>query len=170
MVVAGCASRQEVAISSPDDYLAALAKLELNPDKYDREKYYQIVIDKMDSWLKPIRQPKDLKELFYQCHAQWRSQLQPPQDRLTWIDPYFETLALIMYRLSDLRTDEAARTMVDLYCDKTIGWDAHFSEMGADAMARCSELTLPVLKERQKSGADVAWLIRLLESGTKRIL
>ena len=170
LVLAGCASREGIVVSSGKDYLAALSTLELDPDKYEWKEYHQVVFDRMDSWLESIHDSNELKTLFYQCQAKWKSQPEVPQDRLQWIDPSHESRNLIMYRLAGLKTPEAAKVMVDIYCDKTVGWDAHPSEMAADAIAGRSEFTLPILKEKQKSGADVAWLIKLLESGTKRIL
>ena len=168
MVLAGCASRQDAVTSSGKDYLVALSTLELDPDKHNQREYYQTVVGKMKSWLEPIQDPNELKMLFYQVYEKWRSQPETSQDRLTWIDPFHESRNLIMYRLGDLKTPEAARIMVEIFCDTTVQWGAHPREMAADAILRCGKPALPFLKQNEKNNSDAATLVKWIESGKTR--
>ena len=88
---------------------------------------------------------------------------------IQWVNPYFECQMLIVLRLSELKSEEAARTMVNLYLDRRVCWDAHRGETGAEAILGCREFSVPVLKEKMKAGVDVRWLMELAESGAQRM-
>jgi hypothetical protein len=167
LLLAGCGGAPD--ISSPEDYVTALGTLDLDPAHYTGDRYYESLVMTMTGHLAQLERPEDLRTAFYRCLEVGRAQPEPSQDRLTWVNPYLESMNLIMYRLAEMRSAEAARVLVDLYCDPQAGWDAHAAERAADAVARCSELTLPLLKDKQAAGADVGWLVDRLEAGETRV-
>src|SRR5208282_1150292 len=124
----------------------ALATLELDPAKYSSyEKYCSSVVTQMDGWLKPIDDPQALREIFWKCHALGKGLTETPQDKIQWIEPHSESLYLIMYRLSEIKTPEAAAVLVELYWDPKAGWDGGAGEAASDAVVRCGKAALPFL-------------------------
>ncbi len=157
-----------IIIETSDDYLSALSTLEVDPNEYESYgEYDSAVMDQMDSWLRHLDDPKELKALFYKCLLESKDQSETPQEQLQWINPYFESRNLVMYRLAAMKTPDAAEVLVDLYCDPTAGWDAHASEMAGDAVVKCGRPALPFLKKRAASGTHIPWLIHLIESGAE---
>ena len=177
-LLCGCGSSQETSIETKGDYLSALSTLELDPRAYDSyQTYYSSVTGRMGSWLSQLEQPEELRGLFYACHSiasarQGRWQWLPLYDRmvtqrrLQWIDPHFDSRELILYRLAEIKTPAAAEVLVDLYCDREVGYDAGFSLTADDAVVQCGRLALPFLKAKQGGPhRDVSRVMALVESG-----
>ncbi len=102
LVLTGCSSQRQANVFTPDDYLAALETLELDQSKYESyQKYYDSVNDRMETWLKQIEDPEQLRVLFWKCNSVCQSEPESPQYKLQWIGPHFESKNLIMYRLAE---------------------------------------------------------------------
>lgn len=154
---------------TPEAYLASISQLNTDPEAYgDYQLYYSTLNLFLWAKLNRIHAPRDLKTVFYRCVKVWHAtRLEPkPQEQLTWLDPHFETLESVMYRLSEIGSDEAARVMVELYCDDSVGWDAGFSLEGADAIVKCGKAALPHLEQRNDP-ERLARLIALIRAGEK---
>jgi hypothetical protein len=159
-------------------YLAALETLELDPHRYESyERYYSVVCGKMSDWLTRFDDPYALRTLFWTGYAIGHANLNldNSQDKLQWIEPHFESLNLILYRLAEIRTSDAARVLVALWSDPKAGWDAGSAEAACDAVVKCGKPTLPFLRQKEielhqkKRGAPPASiacrLMKLIESG-----
>ncbi len=165
-VLFGCAPQQEPVVSNAESYLATLQTLELNPKRYKSYQRYCVVIDgQMCDWLKQISHPEELRTLFWKCKSVWRAKPEVSQDKLQWIDPHYASLNLILYRLAEIQTSDAAKVLVDLRCDPKGEWDGHYSEAAGDAVVKCGKVALPFLREKKDSGVDTTRLIQLIESG-----
>jgi hypothetical protein len=165
-MLSGCMSQQRPVVSNPQTYLSALKTLELNRDKYKTyQEYYDAVQGHMTDWLNQIDNPEQLRTLFWSCHSVWQAKPEVPQSQLQWIDPYWESKNLILYRLAEVQTPEAAKVLVELWCDPKAGWDAAPGEMAADAVVKCGKSALPYLKKINSRNANE--LIELIESGSK---
>ncbi len=156
-----------VSVQSADDYLAAIATLELDPQEYKSyQDYWSLVNERMRTWLGVVNAPEDLERLFWAC--QKRSDAEPEdQGRLQWVNPYYESRNLILYRLADIGTPEAARILVDLRFAPEAGWDGGASLLAGDAVVICGRVALPFLREKLRSGENASRLIELIEAGVK---
>ena len=163
-----CSTRQVDMFAATKEYLSDVKTIELDPSKYSSyEEYHSVVSCAMNKSLSQIDKPEDLQIAFWTCYNIWISDVEPTQDQLQWIDPYRESMVLIMYRLSDLQTVEAAEILVEMYCDPMAGWDAGSALMAGDAIVKCASYALPFLEKNRSLGLDVERLIKLIESGAK---
>ena len=166
MALLGCSPKARRSNAISIGYFTQLRQLNLDPNKYrSYQDYHNSVSGKMQKWLSGIVSPERLRKLFWDCHTAWKSQPAGSQDRLQWIDPYSDSLNLIMYRLAEIRTEESTRILIDLYCDPKAGWDAGAALGASDAVVKCGTNCLPFLKNKEKTRPDVARLIKLIESG-----
>lgn len=152
---------------TPDAYFGAIAALNLNSELYgDSLTYHQTINRFLFAKLQRIHSPCDLRTIFHQCVKVWHATRleSQPQEQMQWLDPYYETLVCIVYRLSRIGSDEAAKVLVELYRDDSVGWDAGFSLCGADAIVKCGKAALPHL-EKKKDLHRLERLIFLIRSG-----
>jgi len=169
LLLCATAFSEEDALT-PDAYVAAISAVNIDPEPYGDKQTYRSTLERfVMAKLRRIHSPRDLKTVFYRCLALMRATPEAPQEQLTWMDLNYETLESVMHRLSKIGSDEAAQVMVELYCDKTVGWDAGFSLCGADAIVKCGKAALPYL-ERNKDREDIKWLIALIRSGAREAL
>ncbi len=115
----------------------------------------------MCDWLKQISNPEELRTLFWKCKSVWHAKPEVSQDKLTWIQTYAESMSLILYGLAEIQTSDAAKVLVDLWCDPKAGCGRH----DAYAFIKCGKVALPFLREKKDSGVDTTRLIHLIESG-----
>ena len=166
VLLCACVSDQGLPMRGVDDYVSALATLELDPNRFaSYQEYYRSTETQMASWLRQFDDPEELKAIFYACQAEWLAGLDVPGDDWDRIDPYGESKNLVLYRLAEIRTPEAAEVLVDLYCDPNAQWDAAPGEMACDAVLQCGRRALQFLREKQDPEGDIAHLIQLIEAG-----
>lgn len=155
-----------MVVKSPDADLSALQTLAIHPGKWTSyDDYHNAVIGQMVTWLKQIDDPEQLRTLFWECHSASRTAPRAPQEMLQRIDPHAESGNLILYRLADMHTPDAAKVLVDLWSDSKAGWDGGRAEMAGDAVVICGKAALPFLRDKKDSGRNTARLIELIESG-----
>ena len=165
-LLCGCASQHNAVATNADTYLSELQTLDLDYHKYESyQQYYNIVCGRMADWLNRINDPEEFRILFWKCHSAWKAKPAVAQDQLQWIDPHAESKNLILYRLADIRTSDAARVVVDLCYDPKAGWDGDCGLAAEDAVVKCGKVALPFLREKNEAGRDAHRLIRLIESG-----
>jgi len=167
LVLGTCRPEKPVTVTSTEDYFSVIRTLELDPDLYgSHQRYYDSVHGRIKSWLNQIAEPERLRTLFCQCHVKWKAQPEAPQEKLSWICPYSMSLNLILYRLAEIKSETAAKTLVALFCDGPVVSGGHAA---CDAVVKCGRATLPFLRERRKPDTDdtdiITWLIKRIESG-----
>lgn len=130
--------------------------------EYDKSVYGQlkVIVEKVPS-------ATELKMLFVECHRLWKMAPEAPQEHLQWVDSYCESRNAIIYRLGEMKSEEAAKVLVELFADDTFGWDGGFSLDVCNAITRCGKLALPHLAKLDSGERKerVQQLMSLIEKG-----
>lgn len=116
---------------------------------------YEPSVTEMRKVLATTIDENKLQLLFYEC-------LHKTKLNNITTSNYYESLNMILYRLSQLKTDAATKILVSLYSDITVGWDAGPSILASDAVVKCGKLALPYLDSKK---AKDARLIKLINDG-----
>ena len=148
--------------------LRHIETVDLNMGHYPSYAEYQ---DRVHQQIKAavyrVSSAAELNALFIECHHRWRTAPEAPQDRIQWIEPHAEACDVIVSRLADLKSEDATRTLVELYGNPTFGWDGIFSLDAAYAISRCGPRAIPYLKKTDFSDKEMAQeLIHCIQKGT----
>jgi hypothetical protein len=142
------------SVQTATGYVQYLRTIEVDQHHYSEARYWSAVDEQIREPLSRIESPRLLKEIFYLCLHEWHNQPELPQDRLQEINQYAEATQAVLFRLTEIKTDESARVMADLFFEESAGYDAGFAEMAVHAVSLCGKRILPYLEGRPPSQWD----------------
>jgi hypothetical protein len=145
VLLPGC-GRQANVPAPPQPVLERIASVDVEIDHYPSyAEYHNRVYGQMEAAVSQLSSPVELKGLFLECHRRWMAAPERPQERLQWVDPYAEACEAIVFRLGDLGSEQAASVLVELFADKTMGWDGESALDAAHNISRCGKRAIPYL-------------------------
>ena len=157
LIAAGCArARPEARFVKKAVSIIEANSMVSDPELTDTNEEFQKTAKQFNAHLATTSNAAHLKLLFYEC-------LQHDLG-IYRAYSYHDGMNAIMYRLAGIGTDEAAKTMVDLYADRSVGWDGGFSLQAEDAIVRCGKPALPYLEKCNKH--SMQRIIHLIKAGT----
>ena len=143
----GCGSAPQPSASA-NIVLQRLAAVDVDPDHYPSyARYHQNGYQQVADLVGELSSPSALKMLFYECHRVMAESPEAPQERLKWTDPHWEASNAILFRLADLNSDRATRTLIELFADDHLRWDGEGALNVCNAISRCGQRALPYLAE-----------------------
>jgi hypothetical protein len=167
VLLPGCGRKATVPVS-PQPVLERIASVDVDIDHYPSYvEYHHRVYGQMETAVRQLSSPVELKALFLECHRRWMAAPDRPQERLLWVDPYAEACEAIVCRLGDLASEQAASVLVELFADETLTWDGDFAENAAHNISRFGKKVIPYL-EKVNFGdrrAEVQEIVRCIEKG-----
>ena len=121
-------------------YLSSLEEEQINGESY------QVFIDRIyqsvNIPLQKTNSPELLKSYFYVCEKEKNKKID-----LLILDQMQES---ILFRLAELKTKLAAKTLVEIYADQNLDFDASYALALGESMVQCGELIVELL-EKQKT-------------------
>jgi hypothetical protein len=130
-------------LDSPSGIYCALGWLDTSPRTYGADAERSLRFSwRVEVVLRRARSPADLKTLFYLCYRQACATAGEYGEH----HPYWTACEGILVLLADAGTDEAARVLVELFLDESIGYDGGFAEGILHQVSRCGTKALPYLE------------------------
>ena len=165
VVVGATASRAAVGVESLATKLRAIA--EQTPGADLEESDEDPALDAMQALVQRESDPRAFEQAMASCH-----------DRLSVVSRscdgfcpiafrYSIAIEFCIERLGELKTKEAAETLVRLYFDEGYNWGAHTREEFYIAICNLGEVGLPFLERQSDTGEIVADLINSVRRGER---
>ena len=129
-------------------YLHYIPEYPLQGETYQgyRDRIHQTVsipLQKTDS-------PNLLKSYFYECEKV-KNETGYAGIKLEEGFPLllYQTQENILFRLAEIKTEAAAKVLVDIYADDEFHFDAGYALSLGEAMVQCGEIIVPLLEEKK---------------------
>jgi len=149
--------------------MKSFESIDLDPNNYDNyNTYHQKVNAHVKDFFDGINDVYTLKMLFWKCHQNLTNNPNLPQDKLTWINIHYEARMSTMFRLGEIKTPEAAQTVVKLRFEPDAGWDGGSALFASTAVVRSGKAAIPYLKEIDHP--EARRLIKLINAGATSAL
>jgi len=138
-------SRNRPSVNAALERIAAVGSSRGN-SQLTYSQHYREVYAELREIVGEIASPQELKELFYEC-CKAKNDWERPDEWISSINPYWEATNAIIFRLPELKSDEATKVLIELFMDEDIGWDGEWSLNICNAISRCGERAIPYLSE-----------------------
>lgn len=169
LLCCGCSTEsQEKRRLHLDDLVERIKNVDVSLQiKEQRDAYRKRVEVHVRALLSAEVDPLELRDLIARCYKQERDfEKCRSQDNLTGENPFWIARIQIVEQLGGLKTEEAARVLVDLFNSDKIGWDGEMSLNLCRAISVCGRPCLPFLLESSGARAPLAkTLIAYIEDG-----
>lgn len=162
-------SHDEQSQKAFDILCSDIEAIEVDMENFDFEAFHVEVEKKFQK----ISDPRTLELIF------WKNVFDPQEvanreGKIGFQNPVSPSRVrvTIMYRLAELKTEEAARVLIDLRFNKKARWDAGSSFFASRAVLQSGKLALPYLEEVETNSGgylkrEATRLIDLIRKGEK---